>query len=560
VRSDDYHQGQRCVPLGVRKLSQLEVRTTHGGVSARDHAVRTALAPRAGLSSDAALASRVRHGDRRALRALYGRYAGEIFDFAAPLTGPPTAAAVVADTFTTAWDRLRLGVRPPRVEPWLLGIAHAAALGRADGRHVTWPEAVGGGRAHEEGAAASARRWAETLTPRDYALVDLYIRRGLSVRELSVITGLAEQAVRDRVDRLAGDLERFAATDLVLRRPASCAGLSVLLDRFLGADDAARRRAVRQHARLCDACGAAAGRAGSSLAAFAELPSAPWQGDTGGATWAAIAAHAAGNVAPGKPRSTATRGLGRSHGLVAAAAAGICVAGLALVVALDPFGGSAGERRASPSNEAQPQIGNARSVFEPPVTSTPSGAKAAAQQGTAGAGQEAGNGAGDGSPAAKAKQQSGRQEGDGTQKPEKAGQAGQKVAKPEQAGSSAKPAAPATSSQADKPAQQAPPAAPQAKPATPQKAAPAALPPRARTLAWAPVNGAAGYELVLQRDGQEVFKTRIREARAVLPAAWSYNGRPMKLQAGYYAWFVWPLEQGQRRAEQAVVVSSLHID
>jgi hypothetical protein len=79
-------------------------------------------------------------------------------------------------------------------------------------------------------------------------------------------------------------------------------------------------------------------------------------------------------------------------------------------------------------------------------------------------------------------------------------------------------------------------------------------------LAWAPVTGAVAYEVVLQRDQKEVYKARSQEARTVLPSSWTYEGRPMELERGYYRWIVWPILAGGKKAEKASVVSNLHID
>ena len=68
------------------------------------------------------------------------------------------------------------------------------------------------------------------------------------------------------------------------------------------------------------------------------------------------------------------------------------------------------------------------------------------------------------------------------------------------------------------------------------------------------------YELVLLRNGREVYRSRPDEARTVLPRSWEYKGRPVKLQEGYYRWIVWPIMADQRKTAKAIVVSNLHID
>ncbi len=515
-------------------LEQLDVRVANGSAAVRDGGSRGSTVPaRGAFSSDAALASRVRHGDRRALRSLYGRYAGDVFDFAVRVTGADDAPDVVEETFTSAWDRLRVGIKPTRVEPWLLGIARSSALGRTRSTHVSLPDGAVGERAE------LARRWADALSPREYAFVDLYARRGLSVRELAAITGVSEQAVRDRLERLGAGLERFAACELVLRQRTSCLSLLTLLDRVRGATPDDVRRAVQLHARLCDVCGVVVRRAGSTLGTLAELPAVRWPADASASTWAVVAAYAAGQT--DSARSSGTASPRPSRSVVLAAALGACAVAAALAVGLlDPFGGgNSREKQAADSDQPTSKLAPPLSIFKPPV--------AAKSQSSA--------------PKATVKKQERAEQGPQAAAKEPAPDPGSDGGS---TGAAAKPAPQSPAAQPPKAAakQETKPAAPtQQATETPKPKSPAAQSsPKARTLAWAPVNGAIAYELVLQRDGVEVYKARTEEARTLLPGSWEYKGHPTKLQTGYYRWLVWPIMSDQRRAEKANVVSNLHID
>ena len=498
------------------------------------------------LSSDAGLAARVRHGDRRALRALTRRYGAEVYDFAAAVTGTEEAAAgVVEATFTAAWDRLRLGIAPPRLEPWLLGIARAHALA-VPGAAVRLPPAAAG----HEPRAELARRWAETLAPREYAVLDLYVRRGLTVRELAAQSGASEQAVRRRLERLGAELEDFAACELVLRRAVTCIELRVALDRTRGMEERDRRRAVRLHARLCEGCGAAAQRATAPLVALGDLPSVAPAAETAAAIGSAIARHAGGPPVPVPARPAAQppawKAPRRPRGrllLAPVALAGLAVVAALAVTTLDPFGGG-GETRVDEAT-VRPRLVPPVSVFTPPTA----GSRAPAE------------------PAPPAEKTPGPE----SRRTDRRAPAPQRSAAPAPpatpSGGSSAPATPAspraTPRQSAPPPQQRSTEPPSVSPpaASPPAAGPPAAAPRdadARTLAWAPVTGAVGYELVLLRNGRQVYTTRTREPRAVIPQAWKANGRVVALGEGYYRWIVWPLTSAGK-AEKAVVVSNLHL-
>ncbi len=519
----------------------------NGGAVARDDPPQRA--PAGGSSSlwsDAALVGRARRGDRRALRTLYRRYSGEIFDFAVRFRPEPAAAAAIVEaTFVTAGERLRLGIRPQRVEPWLLGIARSLAVDGAEPATVTVPDP---GKSADRRVQLAAR-WARTLTPRGYVMVDLYVRRGFSTHELGALVGIGEQAVRTRLDGLADDFGMYVAYELVVSR-SRCIDLSVLLDRITGAEAADRRRAVRMHARKCSSCQAVAQESSFPLGAFAELPTVPLPEELSSAIWSRVARrepepHAAEVELAPVPRSAARPARRRRPLWVAAGVAGGCAAAAALAVILtDPFGSDT-SREAVP-----PRIGSSASVFTPPVTAKkpPAAQPPAAQPQT---GQPPAG-------AAAAKQKTGS-----TTSPTKTAAANPPPAKPP-----AKPEATTTPATAGKPAV-SPPATTEKPGTTPQtgvssKAAsskPAVAQPNAvRALAWAPVPNAIGYEVVLIRNGRQVFKERTTEARTTIPETWSGGGRTIVLGSGYYRWVVWPIMAGNKKPGKAVVVAAVHLD
>jgi hypothetical protein len=59
------------------------------------------------------------------------------------------------------------------------------------------------------------------------------------------------------------------------------------------------------------------------------------------------------------------------------------------------------------------------------------------------------------------------------------------------------------------------------------------------TLSWAPVKGAAYYNVLLMR-GRKIFSAWPARTSFRLPRTWSYKGRRYKLRPGVYRWYVWP--------------------
>jgi hypothetical protein len=118
------------------------------------------------------------------------------------------------------------------------------------------------------------------------------------------------------------------------------------------------------------------------------------------------------------------------------------------------------------------------------------------------------------------------------------------------------------------------PAPPAAKPnpvasaaATPPPAAQPPAPPAApvpasggtRTLAWAPVTGASGYQVELFRGSRRVLSERTREPRLEVGGSWRHEGQTYSFERGSYWWYVWPVLQDGTRGGVATVRARLVI-
>jgi hypothetical protein len=78
-----------------------------------------------------------------------------------------------------------------------------------------------------------------------------------------------------------------------------------------------------------------------------------------------------------------------------------------------------------------------------------------------------------------------------------------------------------------------------------------------RTLAWAPVAGATGYELQLFRGSKRVLVERTTRPRFTLPGRWRHAGRTVRLEPGKYRWRVWALSSGGKLDPRPVVQAQI---
>lgn len=226
--------------------------------------------------SDEALAGLAAEGDREAFAALYERYFDRIYDFAArTMRDRELAADVAQTTFIEAWTDLLRGRAPRKFKARLFTIARHNALDelRRGSRTAVPPETENeDGPAYEQmdvsrladpETVAEDRELAElvwsaagALNPREYTILDLHLRQGLSASELSETLGVTRGNVYTMLSRLRNSLEESVTTVLLMRRGRrDCPELDALL---LGASDDAitreTRQAVQEHLSECPRC------------------------------------------------------------------------------------------------------------------------------------------------------------------------------------------------------------------------------------------------------------------------------------------------------------------
>jgi RNA polymerase sigma-70 factor (ECF subfamily) len=309
-------------------------------------------------AEDAALFARIADGDRDAFAELYRRYFHELYDFATRITRDREAAAdIVQSVFAGVWERARKGepVRSPRA--WLYKVTHNAAIDeirrrgrttRPNGDHGFDFADVEDIRSPEPARAVIDKELADlvwstaaVLSPDEYALLDLHLRRGFSAAELADELGISTGAVYTRLSRLRRSFEDALTVTLLTRRGGEeCQELADLVSE-LGArvDTPEGNKLLQAHVRHCETCQASRRRfvtAAEVLAGIAPVPLIPGVED---AVWSNLSgASDLGGPAgdSGKPASEGQPRTGRSaSGLrIASAALAHPVAATVLTLAI----------------------------------------------------------------------------------------------------------------------------------------------------------------------------------------------------------------------------------
>jgi len=217
--------------------------------------------------SDAELANRLEAGDTDALGQLYERHVGGIHDYLARFTRDPAAAEdLTHSTFLRAWEARSSLRDPSKVRAWLYATAHHLAL-----NHVTRGPAAASvdeeaaGRiadpARGPEAEAIAREAAElvwsaasSLEARQYAVLDLSVRQGLSTREIADVLGVPVAHAAVLVNRGREALGNAVRYLLVARRRDHCERLAELVPAGVRVLTAQERSAVDHHMRRCENC------------------------------------------------------------------------------------------------------------------------------------------------------------------------------------------------------------------------------------------------------------------------------------------------------------------
>ena len=329
-----------------------------------------------GSRSDTELAGRAAAGDEPAFAALYERHFEGIYDFVLrTVKDPELAADVIREAFAKAWDRSRKRKARNQVRAWLYATARERAIrarrrGRLVGDAAVPVEDGIGAHAfaqpdfsedamgeHDPGdaeAAAAVWEFAAQLSPKQYSLIDLHLRRGLRVDELAETLGFTTANVYVMLYRLREALTESVSSALLARRGRSeCRELDTLLSEIRHSETSFDyRRPVQEHEKTCSRCEASRRTYPSALEVFGNLALLPPRPGAQAAIWRDVSDQIHGIPVKRMARPFEPRGLFQSLREGAAArvnvpvsavlAAGIVSIGAILVAGILIFGTGGG--------------------------------------------------------------------------------------------------------------------------------------------------------------------------------------------------------------------------
>lgn len=154
-------------------------------------------------------------------RALYAAHVDPLLGYALRrVTRPADAADVVSETFLTAWRRLPVVPEEPETRLWLYGAARRVLSNhrRGDRRR----ESLGArlrtdleSAVPDHALAVAERAWVrsalERLADRDREVLELSAWEELEPREIAVVLGISDVAVRSRLSRARSRLREVVA-------------------------------------------------------------------------------------------------------------------------------------------------------------------------------------------------------------------------------------------------------------------------------------------------------------------------------------------------------------
>ena len=278
--------------------------------------------------SDEQLVEAVAAGDQVAFAALYESHFEGIYDFALrTVRDPDLAEDVVRNAFTKAWDRSRKRKSQHQVRAWLYAIARERAVrarrrtrlaGQAGDLHPAGIDALAFAQPDfsadepelDTEAAAIVWEFLAHLSPKQYSLLDLHLRRGLKVDELAQSLGSTTANVYVMLYRLRESLAESVSAALLARRGRSqCRELDALLSETRIAQPSPDyRRSVLEHLKTCSRCQSSKATYPSALELFANLALLAPRPGVQAAIWGDVSAHINGVSPYRTPRPLQPRG------------------------------------------------------------------------------------------------------------------------------------------------------------------------------------------------------------------------------------------------------------
>ncbi len=215
-------------------------------------------------ASDADLVAGARAGDRDSFGELYRRHAPAVYDHLARVVRDQAAAEDLTQaTFLAAFESLAQLRDPARARGWLFTIAHRKAMDHLVARRRVEPmpeqepasaERDVADRAASADVADMVWAAAASLEPRQYTVLDLVLRRGLSTPEVAQVLHVNAGHAAVLVHRARAALRSAVRALLVARNRGRCAELKALVPGAVRRLDPLLRARVDQHLRGCPTC------------------------------------------------------------------------------------------------------------------------------------------------------------------------------------------------------------------------------------------------------------------------------------------------------------------
>ena len=227
--------------------------------------------------TDRELAIGAANNDQHAFAALYDRYFAPVYDFAMrTVREPQRAADVTQSTFSQAAQGLRSGRVPEHVAAHMYSLAMGEAtrdtgqppVAALDEQHL--PSFIEVDTARLQGAQriaedAGLRKlvWdaATRLNQREYALLDMNVRRNLSGADVSDSLGVSPETAESTLAGIRESFEADTGADILTHRGReACPELDALIQRSTAPDAWPQvEHAVRAHLSTCEICRATLG-------------------------------------------------------------------------------------------------------------------------------------------------------------------------------------------------------------------------------------------------------------------------------------------------------------
>ncbi|MCK2238367.1 MULTISPECIES: sigma-70 family RNA polymerase sigma factor [unclassified Crossiella] len=231
--------------------------------------------------TDADLVRAAAAGSSQSFATLYARHWPAVAGFVRRMVRDPHLAEDLSqEAFVSALRNLADLREPERFRPWLVSIAHRAALDhlRRPGPALLpeLPELVDGEASPAEAAAAheAARLvWdaAASLEPRQLAVLELTVREGLSGPELAQALDVRANHAAVLAHRARSALGNAVRMLLVARNPRRCPRLAELVPGRPQSLSLPQRMSVDRHLRRCPQCRDLAGRLTTPLTVLGVL-------------------------------------------------------------------------------------------------------------------------------------------------------------------------------------------------------------------------------------------------------------------------------------------------